>query len=58
VNWKLMFVSVVGLALLEGVLANRQNTSRVGAVENAVVTLFQKFVDPSTPAFAVKAKKP
>jgi hypothetical protein len=54
VNVKVFLITVIGLALLEGVLSRRQATTNVGGVENAVVTLFQKAVDPSTPTFSTK----
>jgi hypothetical protein len=58
VNWKAAVVAFIALGLLENVLAHRQALNNVGAAENGLVGLLQKFIDPNTPAFKVTPAKP
>lgn len=51
-RWKTFFATMVGLALLEAVLANRQSTGNVGAAESWVVEAFGRFMDPTVPLFS------
>jgi hypothetical protein len=51
-KWAAFFASLVGLGMLEAVLASRQGASNIGAAENGLVALLQKFFDPATPAFS------